>query len=340
MMRLKYIRDMKKRPSLLLLLFIFVMSCQQERPEVQKEITFSVPEFNPDSSFQFVADQVAFGPRVPNTKGHTDCANYLVDELKSMGLEPVVQEFESYGYDGTRYFLKNIFASIHPNAKRRILLAAHWDTRGIADKDSERQDQPIDGANDGASGVAVVLEIARTIVSQDLKPDIGVDLILFDGEDQGAPINFDGKFSERFTNEYDYCLGSSYWAKNKHDPKYSAYYGILFDMVGGKNGQFYYEQNSTKIAPALVRRVWENGAKLGFARNFVPKNGGYVVDDHIPVIKHAQIQMIDIIEFDPSTPSNFSKTHHRHSDNLENISKETMKAVGQTVLYTIYQEGK
>ena len=316
-------------------------ACQPEsRETIQEEVSFEVPQFNSDSAFSFIEDQVNLGPRVPNTKPHEEGAKFIVKKLKSWGYQPEVIPFESYAYNGTRMYLKNIFCTIRPNARRRVLLSAHWDTRAIADKDTVRVNEPIDGANDGASGVAVILEIARILASQELQPDIGVDLLLFDGEDQGAPINFEGSFSDRFTGDSDYCLGSYYWANNKHETNYSAYYGILLDMVGGQNARFYQEQYSMQVAPSLVRRIWQNAAKLGHGNTFVPLNGGYVYDDHVPVIKYGKIQMIDIIEYDPSTPSNFGKYHHRHDDNMDIISKKTLQAVGETVLYTLFQEGK
>ncbi len=318
-------------------LFLLVTACSDSsKKEVKNEEPkkdIPVPAFNQDMAYNYIADQVAFGPRVPNTEPHRETEEYLTLKLEEMGAKVTLQKFESDTYDGEIWNLTNIIASILPEKKRRILIAAHWDTRKVADKDTERTKEPIDGANDGASGVAVALEILRTIQKAENKPDVGIDIILFDGEDNGEPRgqNVGGR-------ESWWCLGSQYWSKNKHINTYSAYYGILFDMVGGVNAQFHKEGYSMDFAPSIVDKVWNTAERIGYGKYFVSSVVDPITDDHYFVNKYAKIPMIDIIAHDPLSNDFFPDFHHRHKDNMDIISKETLKAVGQTTLQVIYEE--
>jgi glutaminyl-peptide cyclotransferase len=245
-----------------------------------------------------------------------------------------VQSFQMRAFDGKMLNLRNIVASYNPDAANRVLLAAHWDTRPFADKDSSNPDKPIDGANDGGSGVGILLEIARTINSAQQKPDVGVDLIFFDGEDYGRPEE-----SEFPSMQDDWCLGSQYWSKNLHKPNYKARYGILLDMVGAENAKFAREGTSMQYAKNVVDKVWKAGNKLGYSDYFKYVNAPAITDDHSYVNAVAGIPMIDIIEFNMGNPDDyFGPYHHRHTDNLDVISKNTLKAVGQTVLHVVYNE--
>jgi hypothetical protein len=212
------------------------------------------------------------------------------------------------------------------------MLSAHWDSRRFGDKDSQDMDQPIDGANDGASGVGVLLEIARVINSQELKPDVGIDFILFDGEDDGEL----DKGPQLNNGQVWWCLGSQYWSINKHVPNYTAYYGILLDMVGAKGAHFYWEGYSRQYAAGILRKVWENAAKIGQGDFFVMRDTAPIMDDHVFVNENAGIPMVDILDFSPDY--GFGHYHHTHSDNMELIDKRTLQAVGETVLFTVYQE--
>ena len=242
------------------------------------------------------------------------------------------QNFQAKTYDGLTWNLTNLIASYNPQATKRILLAAHWDTRRIADKDTERTSEPIDGANDGASGVAVLLEIARSISSQPLSAEVGIDLIFFDGEDDGEP-----EYAiSRDNTKIWWCHGSQYWSKNKHRPNYSAYYGILVDLVGGKNARFYREGYSRRFASGILSKVWGNAALLGHGSYFIQQDAPEILDDHVFVNEWAGIPMIDIIDFSPDL--GFGAYHHTHRDGLEGIDPRTLKVVGETVLATIYQE--
>lgn len=291
------------------------------------------PAFSSDSAYAFIQKQVDFGPRVPETEAHEATKNWLLSKFEGYGFVVETQDFEAKTYDGLTWDLTNIIASYNPQATKRILLAAHWDTRRIADKDTERLNQPIDGANDGASGVALLMEIARTIHSQELKPEVGIDIILFDGEDDGEP---DGTTLRNNEQDSWWCHGSQYWSKNKHKPNYSAFYGILVDMVGAKGARFHREGYSRQYASGILKKVWDNAARIGQGDFFIYKDSPEITDDHVFVNAYAGIPMIDIIEFSPDY--GFGQYHHKHTDNMEIIDQRTLQAVGETVLFTVYQE--
>ena len=266
--------------------------------------------------------QVDFGPRVPGTKAHAKCADYLVAKLKAVGFEVTVQSGTIQTFDKKQFTLKNIIASSNPEVQSRILISSHWDTRPWADEDTKDKDKPFDGANDGASGVGVALEIARQISFS--KPNVGVDIILFDLEDYGT----------RGDNN-SWCLGSQYWANNLHKPNYFANYGILLDMVGGPNAIFPKEKNSVDLASNAVDKVWKAANGIGYGNYFLSQTRDFVgVDDHIFVNKGG-VPCIDIIEYN-QTSGGFGDYHHTHQDNMSVIDKNTLKAVGQTLLEVIY----
>lgn len=317
-------------------LLIFTWACNGTKTTetaVEEVIVKPYPTFNADSAYAFIQQQVDFGPRVPGTQGHAATKNWIISKLKSYGWSVQTQDFQAKTYDGLTWNLSNIIASYNPQATKRILLAAHWDTRRIADKDTERLNEPIDGANDGGSGVGVLIEIARTIASQELKPDVGIDIIFFDGEDDGEPEN---TRTRNTAQEYWWCHGSQYWSKNKHIPNYSAYYGILVDLVGGKNAKFYREGYSRQYASGILSKVWGNAASLGHSDFFIQKDAPEILDDHAFVNAIAGIPMIDIIEFSPDY--GFGHYHHTHKDNMDLIDIRSLRAVGETVLFTVYQE--
>ncbi len=298
----------------------------------KKEYVY-VPQFNADSAYQYVYDQVAFGPRVPNTEAHTKCAEYLSSKLEEFGAEVIVQEAQLTAFDNKILNAKNIIGQYNPELKNRIMLFAHWDSRPFADHDPDtsKRNEPILGANDGASGVGVLLEIARSL-QKDTLP-IGIDIIFFDAEDYGIPdhLNVDWKPDT-------WCLGSQYWGKNPHTPDYYAQYGILLDMVGAPQATFYQEQQSLQFARRIVKKVWNTANDLGYGNHFIYEKGGAITDDHVYVNNLRGIPCIDIIQFDPSTNSSFGSFWHTHNDNMEAISKSTLKAVGQTLLHVIYNE--
>ena len=292
------------------------------------------PAFNADSAYQFVKKQVDFGPRVPNTAAHTACGDYLVNTLKKYGLEVTEQTFVATTYDGKKLNARNIIGSFNPKASKRILLTSHWDSRPFADQDSLEKNKPVPAANDGASGVGVLLEIVRTLSVSATKPDLGVDIIFFDVEDWGNSDLAKDKYS-------GYCLGSQYWAANKHTPNYTAYFGVLLDMVGAKGATFPKEGYSVQLAESVVKEIWDIAAQLGYSNYFLDQRGSAITDDHVPVNEVAKIPMVDIIHTQPNNlAQTFFKDWHTTHDTMENIDPKTLKAVGQTLVQVLFQEGQ
>src|SRR6478736_2871614 len=321
----------------LILISIFILSRGgKEQKESQRKI-IAVPKFNSDSAYFFVEKQVKFGPRVPNSKAHQETGDYLINQLKKFGATVTIQEFEATTFDHQKINLRNIIASFSPEKPKRILLASHWDTRPFADKDKEKKDAPFDGANDGASGVGILLEVARVMQADSL--DVGVDFILFDGEDWGEKDSQSGESELPDGLRSWWCLGSQYWANHKHKAGYSAYYGVLLDMAGAKHAHFYREGGSLAYAPRIVSKVWDEAERLGYSDYFIKQNQGAITDDHVFVNELAKIPMIDIVDFQPGI-GYFGDYHHSQKDNLDLIGKETLAAVGNTLLNVLYYEEK
>ena len=327
--------------SLFITLAILLFSCgghdSPKTSNAEKKKTapvINIPEFNADSAYKYIADQVAFGPRVPNTAAHDACAKYLVQKLEVFTDEVMVQQFKIRAYNGIVLNGKNIIGSINPEAKKRIFISAHWDSRPYADNDPDPANHrvPIDAANDGASGVGVILEIARQMGMA--KPNIGVDFILFDTEDYGPPVDSPKRGQGEF-----WGLGAQYWSRNMHNPDYSPHFGILLDMVGAKDATFYMEGFSMEYASQVLKKVWNTGKDLGYDNYFLFENGGYIDDDHKYINEIAKIPTIDIIHLVKDTPGNtFFKYWHTIGDNMSTIDKTTLKVVGQTLLTVSYQE--
>lgn len=322
---------------LLLTAIILLPSCGKSNVNNRKNTlmtrTVNVPQFNADSAYSFISQQVAFGPRVPNSDAHSACAAYLEGELKRFGAEVIVQQGEVKAFDGTNLNIKNIIGQYQPEKRNRILLFAHWDSRPFADHDADasKRNHPIAGANDGASGVGVLLEIARNL--QSAPTDMGIDIIFFDAEDYGTPDHIQTSYQPD-----TWCLGSQYWGKNPHVKGYEARYGILLDMVGAANATFFKEGYSMQFAPKLTKQIWQTAASLGYSANFIWDDGGTITDDHVYVNKHRGIPCVDIIQYDMSSDTGFGSYWHTHNDTMENISTSTLKAVGQTVMTVIYNE--
>ena len=304
-------------------------SCEKKTGEETAQITHPAETpFSADSAFAHIRRQVGFGPRVPNTESHRRTAEYLASELGRYGLSVVRQEMTLTAYDGTRLEAVNIIASHNPAAKRRVLLFAHWDTRPVADYDPDpaKRELPIEGADDGASGVGVLLETARLLGERGFQ-NIGVDIALFDAEDYGAPRSsgYEGNTEETW------ALGTQYWTKHPVPEDYRADFGILLDMVGARGAAFYREYYSQESAGRYVTKVWEKARSLGYGKFFRNEMGGAVTDDHTFVIRNLRIPCVDIINYDPDTETGFGTYWHTHGDNLDNISAETLHAVGATL---------
>ncbi len=288
----------------------------------------AVPSFNADSAYNYVAKQVSYGPRVVNTEGHRQCREWLVSQFKSFGAEVIEQNFQAEAYTGEMLNGTNIIAQYNPEVSDRIVLAAHWDTRHIADSpiNTERTDEPVLGADDGGSGVAVLLEIARQLNESPIS--LGVDLVLFDAEDYG----------ESGGDSNTYALGSQYWSRNLHS-RFRPRYGILLDMVGAKGAKFPVEAYSWNYARPIVEMVWGLGKQMGYGSFFQLEDGGGVTDDHYFVNTIANIPMIDIINL-PGTNQEaaFGDHWHTHNDTMDIIDKRTLRAVGQVMLAVLYRE--
>lgn len=294
-----------------------------------------VPIFNADSAYNFIDAQVKFGPRVPSTSSHFKCGNYLISKFESYGAVVVTQNFELKAYNGDLLKARNIIAQFQPEKQQRVMLCAHWDTRPWADTDPDEANhyKPLPGANDGGSGVGVLLEIARHLTS--VPSNVGVDIILFDAEDYGLHENDSHLWSK---HRHSWALGSQYWSINPHIPEYNARYGILLDIVGAPDSKFLFEGYSTRFAEDVVYKVWNYAENLGYGNYFIQEDGGVITDDHYYVNSILGLPCIDIINCDPESPNGFGAYHHTMKDDMQWIDKETLKAVGQTVLTVIYNE--
>jgi Zn-dependent M28 family amino/carboxypeptidase len=292
------------------------------------------PLFNGDSAYAFVAKQVGFGPRVPGSAAHKACGDWMVAKLKSYGASVVEQNAMVTIYNGQKVPMRNIIASWQPEKKDRILLFTHWDSRPFADQDSVRRNEPIDGANDAGSGTGVLMEIARLLA--DHPAQVGVDIFFNDVEDMGAPEAAMGVGQQ--SSEDTWCLGTQYWTKNPHVPGYKARFGILLDMVGSKDALFPKEGYSMRYAAGIVNKVWKAAAAAGHGDRFLSETRNFVgVDDHVFVNENLNIPSIDIIAYNPVT-GGFPSTWHTHADNMANIDKESLQAVGATVAQVVWTE--
>jgi glutaminyl-peptide cyclotransferase len=309
-------------------------SCQSNKNTIVAEPYRQIsPEFNADSAYAFVEKQVDFGPRIPGSDAHKACGDYLMAKLTGFGVLVTEQKTDITHYDGKNLSIRNIIGSFYPEKEKRILLYAHWDTRPFADEEPDpgRQQQPIAGADDGASGVGTLLEIARNLSQYPL--EVGVDIIFFDLEDWGQP-----SFETDWVQGEWWCLGSQYWSEQPHVENYKADYGILLDMVGAANASFLKEGYSTQYASNILEKVWNTAVKLGYGNYFLSKSGGYITDDHLPVNKHHRAPSINIINLKTDTQTGFAPHWHTHRDDMRNIDRSTLKVVGQTVMEVIYTE--
>lgn len=320
------------RITILLFLAVLISACKADpKPTtVAPKKIVRVPKFDSGLAYAHIEKQLSFGTRVPGTASHTACKDWIANTMESYGWEVEEQNFTATVYTGTDILGTNVIAKFNPDAAPRILLAAHYDTRHIADKDTDpaKKNEPILGADDGASGVALLMSMAKTIAESDLA--IGVDMVFFDLEDYGAP-NEDAPET--------WALGSVHWAKTV-SRSYKPKHAILVDMVGAKNATFARETYSYQVNPTLVDKIWKLAQDMGYGNYFVDGDHGGVQDDHISVINHAGIPMIDIIHKTPA--GTFGDYHHTHKDNISIIDKRTLKAVGQVLTAVVFntQNGK
>lgn len=289
------------------------------------EAAATTPQFDADSAYNYVAAQCAFGPRVPATPAHAQCATYLTQALSQWTDSVIVQEAPVTTFDGKHLTAKNIIAQVNPAADARILLVAHWDCRPWADQDPDpaKRKEPVMGANDAASGVGVLMEVARQLKAN--KPAVGVDILLVDVEDWGDS-----------DDEDSWALGTQYWAKHPHVAGYKPKYGILLDMVGARGARFAPEYYSYTNAPSVLQLVWSKARQAGYGSFFINEGSGGVTDDHV-AINRAGIPCIDIIDMRMEGEHGFFDGWHTTHDTMDNIDRATLKAVGQTLLNVIYQ---
>ncbi len=324
-----------QKAGFLSLIFIFTISCGNAKRSSEnktannkiEEKQIFIPEFNADSAYYFVEKQLSFGPRTPGSQAHQNCLNYLESTLKRFTPEVEIQHFKTRLFNGEIIDGKNIIASFQPEKKNRILLCAHWDSRPFADQDEDpsNHDKPLQGANDGASGVGVLVEIARHLSEHN--SSAGIDIVLFDVEDSGT-----------YGNNDSWALGSQYWSKNPHKINYRARFGILLDMVGATDPIFTKEETSMRYAPGVMDKVWKTAARLGYADYFRPTRSGGILDDHVAINQNLNIPTIDIIHYDDANSTGFFEHWHTTGDNLSVIDPISLGIVGRTVMTVIFEE--
>ena len=323
-------------------LLVLLVACEGKKPSGQSPQPKSnvvIPEFNADSAFAFVKAQTDFGPRVPLSTAHEQCCEWLVAKLSTYADTVMVQDFRTRLFNNQGIDGKNIIASFHPKATKRIILCSHWDSRPYADHDADEANwnHPIDGANDGASGVGVLIENARCFHNQPLPEKLGVDIIFFDLEDYGPRYDQAEQYYDDRRNYW--ALGSQYWSAQHHVPGYQANYGILLDMVGATEPNFMKEYYSQGYAAWLSNKVWRLAQDLGYRQSFVNELGDPISDDHLPINEIAGIPTIDIIDLRPeSSNRSFPENWHTLEDNIDHIDKNTLGMVGNVLNHLIYQE--
>ena len=314
--------------QLILLPFILLAlaSCKgkAQSAEADDADSSAIPTFNEDSAYAYCAAQCDFGPRTMNSAAHDSCAQWIVKTFKRMGCTVRTQKTDIKAWDGNTLHATNIIASVNPDVPQRIILCAHWDSRPWADNDPDKanHDKPVMAANDGASGVAVLIELARQLQAKPVIP-VGIDLVCFDAEDYGTD-----------KDESSWALGAEYFAKQMKPQTYA--YGILLDMVGGQGAKFYQEGFSLKYAQNIVNWLWQAAANAGYSTMFPMQAGGYITDDH-KYLNEAGVPTVDIIPYYPDCQQScFGPTWHTVSDDMQHIDKSTLKAVGQTLVHHLY----
>lgn len=314
-------------------MLLLCVSCAKQQQSSHSAVRYA---FSADSAYHYIAQQVAFGARVPGSEEHAACGDWLVKKLAQYGAQVQSQYGTMPNYAGEEQALRNIVAYLEGNTQHAILLCAHWDSRPWSDEEPlyENRFAPVIGANDGASGVGVILEIVRQLSIRKAQGEYipSVQIILFDCEDMGTPTHYTGK--ER---EHTWCLGSQYWAKELkiQNSKFKIQYGILLDMVGDPSATFPREYFSMTHAGNYVEQLWRTATQLGYGRYFVNQAAYPITDDHYYVNTIAGIPCVDIIDYKPQNGTGFAEWWHTQQDDMRNINRQTLKAVGETVITTI-----
>ena len=332
-------------PFFLITLLGLLTSCKTTKKSQDSRMAPVTITFDADTAYAFCAAQCDFGPRTMNSEAHERCGQWIQKKFEQYGYVVTLQQADLKGYDGTMLHSTNIVATtpdkggVHGSSASdgaeeasRILICAHWDSRPWADNDPDSSNwhKPILAANDGASGVAVMLELARLLQQHD-SAHVAVDFVCFDAEDWGAPQWSDTADSD------SWALGAQHWADNYQGKAYQ--YAVLLDMVGGQGAKFYRERYSLEYARTVVEKVWQAASAAGYASFFPSEPGGYITDDHLPLNEKAGIPCIDIINHYPDCQqSSFGPTWHTVSDDMQHIDRNTLQAVGQTMLQLIFSE--
>jgi Zn-dependent M28 family amino/carboxypeptidase len=342
---------MKKILYIVLCPFVLLTACGKKQAVIDR------PAFSADSAYAYIERQMAFGPRVPNSAAHTQCAVWLIEQLRAFGAEVELQKGFMPDYRGNNQQIYNIIGHFKPSNKaeglnarsaQTILLGAHYDCRPWCDEEPDYADRfyNVPGANDGASGVGVLLEVARQLglrmdTTRNPSPvtrnplSTPVDIIFFDVEDMGSPRFYTGP--ER---EDTWCLGSQLWATNyankanSQQPIANVQYqfGIVLDMVGAPDAAFPREMYSTNYASNYQQRIWSAAQKLGYGSMFTNQQSYPITDDHYYINRIAGIPCVDIIHYDIRNNTGFPWWWHTRQDNMDNISKSTLQAVGEVVM--------
>ena len=323
--------------KIILFLFFFVLvtySCKQDKKSVKKshtkqetrKKTVKIPVFNGDSAYYYVKKQVDFGPRVTGSEAHKKAQQWFIDKFKSLGAEVEVQKFDAHFANGTSAKAANIIATFNPGKSKKVIIASHYDSRYMAEKDPDEsmRNKAIDGADDGASGVGVILELARVISQNPI--DMSVQFILFDAEDNG----------DSDKGDETWCLGSQYWSNQAAKNGERADFGVLLDMVGARGAMFPKEGISKRYAGPVQDIIWNLAANMGYGDLFADVEKGFVNDDHLYVNQVARIAMVDIINI-PGPDGKFGDYHHTHKDNMDIIDKNTLRRTGQVLTALLYK---
>ena len=289
-------------PLVLLLCTILALSgCEKSKPRTA---------FNGETALGYIQTQLAFGPRIPGTAGHVKAGDWITEQMRSRADSVTEQRWKHVTVRGDTIEMRNIFARIRPEATERVLYIAHWDTRPFSDaaSDAASRKMPVPGANDGASGVALLMAVADVLKST--PPVYGVDMLFVDGEDYGdfgPPLK-------------DVLIGSTYFASNLPSPSYRPIFGVLWDMIADKDLNIYQEGYSTQQAPEIVARVWQTAEDLGYGFYFISRGGGPITDDHLPLLQKG-LRVIDVIDIDYAA-------HHKPTDTIDKVSAKSLQIVG------------
>ena len=326
---------MKNRLAYIALVLLMAGCAAAPKKPAASQATLPPVAFDADSAYSYVAGQVAFGPRVPGTDAHHDCVQYIGRTLERLGATVEIQTGEVQRYDGQWQHVANICAHLPADSayaqRQAVLLCAHYDSRPWADQEEDYTQRriPIPGANDGASGVGVLMEVVRqwAQLSERKRP---VEIVLFDCEDMGTPAFYTGQ-----QLPHTWCLGAQLWARSHQ--KSEIEFGILLDMVGDPNASFPREHYSEQYAKKYVDKIWHAAEQLGFSHRFVSSKAYPITDDHYYVNTIAKIPCVDIIHYQPNSETGFAWWWHTQKDDMSNISPNTLQEVGKVIMTIISQ---